>query len=86
MVIGVPREIKQDENRVALMPSGAEALINHGHSVLVEREAVADGGWRAAAQESPALAAGVNVVEGQVTHPGVAEAWRTDLTQLSDIL
>jgi alanine dehydrogenase len=39
MIVGVPREIKEEENRVALTPSGAGALVAHGHSVLVERGA-----------------------------------------------
>ena len=36
MKIGVPKEIKTNENRIALVPAGAEALITAGHSVLVE--------------------------------------------------
>lgn len=36
MLIGVPREIKANEYRVSLVPSGAEALIKRGHRVLVE--------------------------------------------------
>lgn len=36
MVIGVPKEIKTDENRVALTPAGALALTRDGHQVLVE--------------------------------------------------
>ena len=36
MRIGVPKEIKTNENRIALVPAGAEALIANGHSVLVE--------------------------------------------------
>ncbi len=36
MVIGVPKEIKSNENRVALVPVGAETLRKHGHKVLVE--------------------------------------------------
>src|SRR5262245_16361053 len=39
MIVGVPREIKEEENRVALTPSGAGALVAHGHRVLVERGA-----------------------------------------------
>jgi alanine dehydrogenase len=39
MVIGVPREIKAEENRVALTPSGAGALVAHGHKVMVEHGA-----------------------------------------------
>ena len=36
MKIGVPKEIKTNENRIALVPAGAETLIGAGHSVLVE--------------------------------------------------
>src|SRR3954467_4353864 len=36
MKIGVPREIKTNENRIALVPAGAEALIAAGHQVSIE--------------------------------------------------
>lgn len=36
MKVGIPREIKTNENRVSLTPAGAEALTAAGHSVLVE--------------------------------------------------
>lgn len=36
MIVGVPREIKKDEYRVALLPVGAEELVRCGHQVLVE--------------------------------------------------
>jgi alanine dehydrogenase len=36
MRIGVPKEIKPDENRVALTPAGVATLVAQGHSVLVE--------------------------------------------------
>ena len=39
MQIGVPKEIKTNENRVALVPAGAEALIHAGHKVLMEQGA-----------------------------------------------
>ncbi|RMG45064.1 MAG: alanine dehydrogenase [Candidatus Dadabacteria bacterium] len=39
MKIGVPRERKTLEKRVALTPSGAEELIRHGHEVLIEKGA-----------------------------------------------
>ncbi|HLK12062.1 MAG TPA: alanine dehydrogenase [Candidatus Binatia bacterium] len=39
MIVGIPREIKEEENRVALTPSGAGAFVAHGHTVLVERGA-----------------------------------------------
>jgi len=39
MKIGVPKEIKTNENRVALVPAGAEALVTAGHSVMMEKGA-----------------------------------------------
>ena len=36
MIIGVPREIKQDEYRVAMLPVGVEELTRRGHQVLIE--------------------------------------------------
>lgn len=36
MIVGVPREIKQDEYRVAMLPVGVEELVHRGHRVLVE--------------------------------------------------
>jgi alanine dehydrogenase len=39
MIIGVPKEIKRDEYRVALLPVGVEEFVRAGHQVLVEAEA-----------------------------------------------
>lgn len=39
MRIGVPREIKEEEHRVALTPDGARALVEDGHEVLIEHSA-----------------------------------------------
>ncbi len=39
MIIGIPKEIKNNENRVSMTPSGAYSLIKAGHSVLVEKSA-----------------------------------------------
>jgi alanine dehydrogenase len=36
MIVGVPKEIKADEYRVALIPVGAEELRTRGHRVLIE--------------------------------------------------
>lgn len=36
MIIGIPAEIKTDENRVALPPNGVQELVNRGHQVLVQ--------------------------------------------------
>ncbi len=39
MIIGVPKEIKTHENRVALVPGGVTELVRNGHSVIVEKQA-----------------------------------------------
>ena len=39
MLIGLPREIKDNENRVGLTPGAVKALVRRGHRVLVERGA-----------------------------------------------
>ena len=39
MIIGVPKEMKNNENRVSLTPAGAKELIKHGHSVYVQHTA-----------------------------------------------
>jgi alanine dehydrogenase len=45
MIIGVPKEIKGQEHRVALLPSAAYQLIKRGHQVVVERNAGAGAGY-----------------------------------------
>lgn len=45
MIIGVPKEIKKDEYRVALLPVGADLLTKDGHTVLLEREAGLSSGF-----------------------------------------
>lgn len=39
MILGVPREIKPGENRIAMVPAGADALVRSGHQVLIENGA-----------------------------------------------
>ncbi len=39
MIIGVPKEIKNNENRVAITPDGVHALVIKGHQVLIEKSA-----------------------------------------------
>lgn len=45
MIVGVPKEIKEQEYRVALLPAGAYQLTKHRHRVLVERNAGAGVGY-----------------------------------------
>ena len=46
MLVGVVKEIKADENRVALTPAGVEAFCDRGHSVLVETGAGTGSGFQ----------------------------------------
>lgn len=39
MKVGIPKEIKNNENRVGMTPAGVRELINHGHTVLVQESA-----------------------------------------------
>ncbi|WHY00115.1 alanine dehydrogenase [Neobacillus sp. DY30] len=45
MIIGVPKEIKNNENRVALTPAGVVSFVNAGHKVLVEKNAGVGSGF-----------------------------------------
>ncbi len=45
MIIGVPKEIKEQEQRVALLPSGVNQLTRLGHSVVVEKNAGVGSGY-----------------------------------------
>ena len=68
MVIGVPKEIKQQEFRVALLPSAAYQLTKRGHQVLVERNAGTGAGY----SDGDYLQAGAKLID---SHEGVfAEA------------
>ena len=39
MIIGVPKEVKNNEYRVALMPSGVNELVKNGHQVIIQKDA-----------------------------------------------
>src|ERR1700745_584351 len=45
MIIGVPKEIKEQEQRVALLPSAANQLTRRGHSVVVQKNAGVGSGY-----------------------------------------
>lgn len=66
MIIGVPKEIKADENRVALVPSGVTVFTQNGHKVLIEKNAGAGSGIPDAAYR----AAGARIV------PSAAQVWK----------
>ena len=56
MLVGVPKEIKNHEYRVAITPAGVKEFINHGHKVIVEKgaglgSAISDDAYRVAGAE-----------------------------------
>jgi alanine dehydrogenase len=67
MIIGVPKEIKNQEFRVALLPSAAYQLIKRGHQVIVERGAGTSAGYpdNDYEQAGAKLAAGHSAVFGE---------------------
>ncbi|MGM1028587.1 MAG: alanine dehydrogenase [Actinomycetota bacterium] len=69
MLVGVPREIKTDEARVALMPAGAAELVARGHEVVVEAGAGVGSGIPDAAY----------VAAGARTVATAEEAWASQL-------
>ena len=52
MIIGIPKEIKNNENRVALTPAGAKELVTRGHTVYVQHTAGENSGFPDAAYEA----------------------------------
>src|SRR5881396_1440049 len=60
MIVGIPKEIKDQEYRVALLPSAAYQLIKRGHQVVVERGAGAGAGYPDGDYEQ----AGAKLVDG----------------------
>ncbi len=60
MIVGVPKEVKSDEYRVAMLPVGVEELVRRGHQVLVERDAGVGSGLPDADYEE----AGAELVDG----------------------
>jgi len=45
MIVGIPKEIKTEEHRVAMTPAGVEVMKHNGHTVLVEKNAGMDSGF-----------------------------------------
>ena len=69
MIIGIPKEIKNNENRVALPPSGVFGLTNLGHKVLVETKA----GLGSAITDEEYEEAGATIV------PDAMSAWAAEM-------
>jgi len=69
MIIGVPKEIKNNENRVALTPAGTKELVKRGHTVYVQSTAGVGSGFQdddyqeAGAQILPTIEATYNIAE-----------------------
>ncbi|MDK2824196.1 MAG: alanine dehydrogenase [Clostridia bacterium] len=59
MLIGVPKEIKNNENRVAITPAGVASFINADHQVLIEKNA----GVGSGISNEDYIAAGATIVE-----------------------
>ena len=69
MIIGVPKEIKTDENRVGILPAGVEQLVAAGHRVLVETSA----GLASGVRDEDYLGAGARLLEKPERIYGEAE-------------
>ncbi len=69
MRIGVPMEIKNNENRVAMTPAGVVNLVQFGHEVFIESGAGIGSGFT----NEDYIAAGANIVET------AAEAWSMEM-------
>jgi alanine dehydrogenase len=69
MKIGIPKEIKNNENRVALPPAGVYELVQDGHQVMVETNA----GFGSAIADEDYVAVGATVVDS------AAEVWAADM-------
>ncbi|WP_424766138.1 alanine dehydrogenase [Paenibacillus sp. sgz302251] len=65
MIVGVPKEMKQSEYRVALTPAGVTMLVAAGHRVLIEKEAGSGSGFENSDYE----------LEGAELRDSAAEVW-----------
>src|SRR5688572_30485223 len=59
MTIGIPKEIKNNENRVALTPAGTQELVKRGHAVFVQSMAGAASGF----SDDAYLKAGAKIID-----------------------
>jgi len=65
MKVGIPREVKNHEYRVAITPAGARELVNHGHEVYLEKDA----GLGSQLTDDAYIAAGAAII------PDADEVW-----------
>ena len=59
MRVGIPREVKNHEYRVAITPSGVHELVRHGHQVLIEKDA----GVGSSIMDADYVAAGATILD-----------------------
>lgn len=59
MIIGVPKEIKNNENRVAITPAGVQAFVKAGHGVIIEKNA----GIGSSITNEDYIAAGAKIID-----------------------
>lgn len=69
MIVGIPKEIKNNENRVAITPAGVTALVQSGHEVRIETNAGLGSGFT----DDDFRAVGATIV------PTAADAWAADM-------
>ena len=67
MIIGIPKEIKNNENRVALTPAGAKELVKRGHTVYIQHTAGENSGF----PDSAYVEAGAQI------HPSISDVYQT---------
>jgi len=65
MKVGIPREVKNHEYRVAVTPAGTRELVSHGHEVYLEKDAGA----------GSSLGDDVYVAAGATIVPDPDEVW-----------
>lgn len=67
VLVGIPREVKNNEFRVAITPAGVHELVRHGHQVVIERDA----GAGSSIADAEFVAAGARIL------PTADEVWAT---------
>lgn len=60
MIVGIPKEIKAEENRVSMVPAGVEVMVKNGHQVLLEKGAGIGSGF----EDRAYIEAGAEIVGG----------------------
>ena len=73
-------------NEIPPLPSAQLKLVVTDHDELSKGLAIADKGWKQAVIDDPALAKGVNVLDGKVVYQPVAEAHGLAYTPLESLL